>query len=470
MMHNLSLTDTLKNLRSKSISAVELMQHTLERITGVGKRLNLIVDVDETAALNAAKHADIQLSQGLGLGPLHGIPLAHKDMFYRNGRVSGCGSSILKTTACKTTATVLNRLDHAGAIDTARLSMVEFALGVTGHNDVTKSALNPWDHDRIPGGSSSGSAAAVSSRVIYAALGSDTGGSVRIPACCCGVVGMKPTWGRVSRYAAMPLSSSLDTIGPLTRTVTDNALIFQTIAGHDKNDLTSSPLPVSDGLINIDKGVQGLTIGVPDSYFLDDIASDVMARIEDAIQIYKQLGANVIPVKMPEHIHNSNALNSLIIACEGAALHAPWLKSRPDDYGPQTFGRLLTGSLTPATQYLQALSLRQPILRDFSDHVFEQADVMIAPVLKTETPTIKDTDFGDKPGFSDFVRDLGFATRPFNYLGLPALSIPCGLTNNGLPTGFQLIARPFNEERLYQVGRAYERETGFTDLRPPNCH
>ena len=467
-MHNLSLIDTLKALRFKSISAAELMQHTLHRINGVGKSLQLIVDVDETAALNAAKHADNQLSQGQPLGPLHGIPLAHKDMFYRKGRISGCGSSILKTTVAKTTATVLSRLDHAGAIDTARLSMVEFALGVTGHNDVAQTALNPWDPARIPGGSSSGSAAAVSSNIIPAALGSDTGGSVRIPAFCCGVVGMKPTWGRISRYGAMPLSPSLDTIGPLTRTVTDNALIFQTIAGHDENDITSSKINVSDCLNNINKGVHGLSIGVPETYFFDDLAPDVMARIEQAINVYQQLGATIVSVKMPKHIQDSNALNSLIIACEGAALHAPWLKSRSDDYGPQTFGRLLTGSLTPATQYLQALSLREPILRDFSNLVFEHCDVMIAPVLKTETPTIKDTDFGDKPGFSDFVRDLGFATRPFNYLGLPALSIPCGLTNKGLPMGFQLIARPFNEEILYQIGRAYERETMTTDLRPPN--
>lgn len=461
-MHNLSLSEVSAALRAKKFSGPELMTNTLKRLNSIGRNLNLIVDMNEEDALRQAKQAD----PGKSRHPLNGIPLAHKDMFYRTGRISACGSKILKTVKATSTATVLKRLDRAGAIDTARLSMVEFALGVTGHNDVAKTAHNPWHKDHIPGGSSSGSAAAVSARVIYAALGSDTGGSIRIPACCTGVVGMKPTWGRVSRFAAMPLSASLDTIGPLTRTVRDNALVFETIAGADDNDPTSSRTPVPDCLSSLENGVRGLKIGVPESYFLHGLDREIENMIAHTLQIYQRLGAEIIHVEMPPDMAKTNALNSLIIATEGAALHAKWMKTRGNDYGPQTFARLLTGTLTPATRYLEALDLRHGILAQFADNVFSRVDAMIAPVLKTPTPTLKDTDFGDKPGFSDLVRDLGFATRPFNYLGLPALSMPAGLTENGLPTGFQLIGRPFNEDMLYRMGRAYERETGYCDMDP----
>ena len=454
---SLTLAQAAAAIAKRQLSAVELTQASLDRLAGVGEGLNCVAGMDREAALQAAERADSAPRRTRG--PLHGVPLAHKDMYYRKGRVSACGSRIRADFVADHTATVLERLDKAGTLDVARLNMVEFAYGPTGHNEITGTPRNPWNPDHITGGSSSGPAAAVAAGLVYGSLGSDTGGSIRIPASCCGLVGMKPTYGRASRYGSLGLSFTLDHPGPLTRTVEDCALLLQAICGSDANDATTSERPVPDFLAAIDKPIRGLRIAVPENYFYDPVVPAVRSVMEQSLAVFKGLGAKIVPVSIPS-IDLANPMVMLVMAVEAAALHGRWLRERPHDYGKQTLGRLLPGLLYPATRYVDALNLRGKVMKNFADAVFERADLLHLPVLPIEVPTIAESDVSSNPGFSDFVLSFGHCTRPFNYLGLPAMSVPAGVTSNGLPCGMQLVGRPFDEALLLRAARAYERETG----------
>ncbi|MEE2699673.1 MAG: amidase [Pseudomonadota bacterium] len=462
----LSLTEVVAAISEGKLTSEQTTRACLDRIKTVGRSLNCIAGIDVEAAINAARKIDNRISKGEKIGPLAGVPLAHKDMFYRKNRTTECGSRIRKGFIPEFTSSVLKKLDQSGALDIARLNMVEFAIGVTGHNEITGPVRNPWNLDYISGGSSSGSGAAVAAGLVFGALGSDTGGSIRFPASCCGLVGLKPTLGRVSRYGSMPLSYSLDTIGPLTRTVTDNAFIFQIIAGKDKYDPASSNLKTPDVLSNIEDGVKGLKLGIPKNYFLDSLDEEVSKLINDAIKIFQELGAEIKLVTVPESISAANGLTSLITATEGATIHNAWLSNQSKEYGHQTLGRLLAGAFTPATTYLDALQFRLIVLEEFMEAVFNSADVLLSPVMMTSVPTITESDLSANPGFSKYIVKMGHATRPINYLGLPGLSIPCGFTNNGLPSAFQLIGRPFDEGTLYKTARAYELKTDCTSHNP----
>ncbi|MFQ5764714.1 MAG: amidase [Rhodospirillales bacterium] len=462
----LGLVEVADAIRSRRLSSEEATRACVERLERHGNALNCVAGLDAEAALESARAADAQLARGEGGGPLLGVPLAHKDMFYRRGRVSACGSRIRADFVPAVTAAALDRLDQAGALDIARLNMVEFALGVTGHNEITGDLRNPWNPAHMTGGSSSGSGVAVAGRLVYGALGSDTGGSIRFPASCCGLVGMKPTLGRVSRFGAMPLAHSLDTVGPLTRTVADNALMLGAIAGHDPRDPQSSRRPVPDYPGDLEKGVRGLRLAVPRNHFLEPAADEVRVLFEECVAVFRRAGAGIAAVTIPESAFITNGLTSLITATEGAALHGPWMRERPQDYGRQTLGRLVAGALTPATTYIGAIGLRAPILAEFMAAVFDRADALLTPVMMTPVPTIEESDLAANPGFSDAIIAMGHATRPFNYLGLPALSVPAGFTENGLPAGLQLVGRPFSEAVLYRAARAYERETGWTARAP----
>jgi len=460
---NLSLTEVTAAIKGGSLTSEEATRACLDRIEALGETLNCIAGIDAEAAIDAARASDKKMTKG----PLAGAPLAHKDMFYRAGRPSACGSNIRKGFTPEVTSGALERLDAAGALDIARLNMVEFAFGVTGHNEITGPVRNPWNTDFITGGSSSGSGAAVAAGLVFGALGSDTGGSIRFPASCCGLVGLKPTYGRVSRFGAMPLSTSLDTVGPLTRTVRDNALMFRTIAGFDGRDAASSRLDVPDVLTGIEDGVRGLRLGVPENYFFEPLDGEMRGLMDAAIETYRSLGAEIVSITVPDSITATNGLTSLITSTEGAALHAPWMRERTEEYGRQTLGRLTAGALTPATTYIDALNLRRAILAEFMDAVYASTDVLLTPAMMIPVPTIAESDLAANPGFSEFIVAMGHSTRPFNYLGLPALSMPAGFTKNGLPSAVQLIGRPFDEATLYRAARAFERETGCTNNRPP---
>ncbi len=463
----LTLAEAAAAIRARTLSSVEATGACLARLKRLGGTdgLNCVAGLDEGAALAAARAADAALARGTPVGPLHGVPLAHKDMFFRQGRVSACGSRILAATPATTTATVLEKLDRAGALDIARLAMVEFALGLTGHNPIAGTPRNPWNTAHITGGSSSGPAAAVAARLAFGAMGSDTGGSIRFPAACCGVVGLKPTYGRVSRAGAMPLSASLDCMGPIARTVGDCALLFSAVAGFDARDPASSRRAVADPLPNLDTGIKGLRVGVPKSYFYDPLSPEMARLVRESLEVLRRAGAIIVEVPIPD-IAATNPLTTLVTAAEGAAVNARWLKTRAGDFGPQTLGRLVLGLLAPAQAVTDALCWRKAIAQEFCESVFAACDVLHTPVMTGTQPTIAESDIGANPGFSKAMIAMGHCTRPFNFLGLPAISVPCGFDQARLPAAFQLAARPFAETLLLRAARAYERETDWTGRCP----
>ena len=461
----LSLTGVAAKIAAKELSAVEVTEAALDRIARHGDTLNCIAAVDPDEALAQARKSDEALAKNGPSGSLHGVPLAHKDMYYRAGRVSACGSKIRADYVPEITSTALAKLDAAGALEVARLQMVEFATGPTGHNEMTGTPRNPWNTEYITGGSSSGSGSAVAGRLVYGALGSDTGGSIRIPAYCNGLVGMKATYGRVSRYGAMPLSFSLDHVGPLCRTVNDCAVMTQAVAGYDPDDPTTSREPVVDYTASIEDGVKGLRLGVPANHFFDDVDEEVRIAIEASIEVYRKLGAEIVEIEIPGIAHGF-ALGEVLGRVEAATYHSTNLRKRPQDYGIQTRNRLMQGFYYPGTRYIEALHLRGQLLAQFTAAVFDVADMLIAPSVPMSVPTIAETDLSANQGFLDMIARFGSCTRPFNFLGLPALGVPCGFTSSGLPTGYQIVGRSFDEATLFRAARAYERETGCTDKAP----
>ncbi len=462
----MTLTQVASEIASGQLSSIDATNACLDRIEKAAPVLDCIAEINPDAARKAARAADEKQARGTLQGPLHGVPLAHKDMYYRKGRISGCGSKIRASFVPDHTSTALSRLDDAGALDIARLNMVEFALGVTGHNDVMPTPKNPWNTEHFTGGSSSGSGASVAARLIYGALGSDTGGSIRLPSAACGLTGMKPTLGLVSRYGAMPLSHSLDTVGPLTRTIEDNALFLQTIAGQDDKDPSTSSRAVPDYLDGITDGVKGLRIGIPNSHFYDDIEPGVEALVRASLKVYEAAGAEIIPLDIPTSIGATNTMTGLLTTVEGATLHYEWLRDRYEDYGAQTRARFSIGLMTPATVYHQALSMRTKILSDFSAAVFDNVDVLHTPMINFPIPKYSKSDTIADQDFIELITRIGHCTRPINYLGLPGLNVPCGFTDNGLPCSFQLVGRPFDEKTLYRVGYAYERENEWVSKAP----
>ncbi len=457
-LSKMSLTEISSAIANREVSSIEVVKNSLNILEKEGSSLNCVARLFPEDAITKAELADHELSSGKSRGPLHGVPLTHKDMFYRKGKISACGSKICENYSPSVTATVLIKLDLSGALDIGRLNMVEFAYGLTGHNEITGDVQNPLSPDHITGGSSSGPAAAVSGNLSYGSLGSDTGGSIRFPASCCGLVGMKPTYGLVSRYGTMPLSFSLDHIGPLTRTVSDCALLTQIISGPDENDPTSLKHQKNNYLEKIESGINGIKIGVPRTNFVDQVDAEVLREMRKSLEVFKSLGANILEIDLPESFNISNEMANIITAVEGSSAHRKWLKNRPADYGIQTRKRLLSGSLISATDYLEALKLRKVILKEFLKHVFEKVDILHAPVVPIPVPTFAESNIQANPGFIEFLLNLGHCTRPFDYLGLPAISVPAGKTDNGLPTGFQLVGPPLEEENLFRVARSYEKE------------
>ena len=461
----LNLVEVADAIRSGALSSREVTEACIKRIDELAPRLNCFISFDAQEALRQADAADTQLAAGKPTGALHGVPLAHKDMFYREGVVTTCGSKIRRDFRPDTTATVLARLSAAGALHLGGLNMSEFASSPTGHNTHYGAARNPWNTDYITCGSSSGSASATAGRLVFAALGSDTGGSIRLPATACALVGIKPTQTRVSRYGAMGLSFSLDNVGPLARTVRDCARILSVIAGHDALDPTSSRHAVADyEAATINPDIRGLRIGVPLNYY-NEAHEEVSSAVAESLQVLESLGAVPVPLTVPFHDHLA-ALANVLSGTESATLHGAWLRERPQDYGPQVRARLEMGLAYSATQYLRATQARPGIIREFVKQVFSVCDVLHVPGIPIPLPTIADTDVEDAQGFPRLLSEISRCTRPFNYLALPALSLPAGFSRNGLPIGFQLAGRPFSEARLFRVGAAYEGATDWTRHAP----
>jgi aspartyl-tRNA(Asn)/glutamyl-tRNA(Gln) amidotransferase subunit A len=453
----LSASDLARAIRSGAATARQAVEDNLTRIEALNAKLNVFIALDATHARAAADLADSQARRGRFHGPLHGVPLAHKDMYYRAGRIATCGSNLRRDWVATTTATALRRLDDAGALDLGTLNMVEFAFGPTGHNWCVGHARNAWNPDHITGGSSSGSATGVAARMFHAALGSDTAASIRVPAHFCGVVGIKPTWGRVSRAGAMPLSWSLDTVGPLARTVEDAALILGLIAGADPADPTASAEAVPDYVAGLARGARGLRIGIPTRFFTE-CDDETRRLLADAERVFAGLGAHIVPVEPPD-MDRLNAFCSMVLSCEAVTIHREWLRTRPQDYGDQVRARLEAGLMIPAAYYLDAMRARGPMLDDFSAKVFGQCDMMLAAVTDSAAPTIDETAFAPGPDLGLKLGRFTKFTRCINYLGLPGLTVPAGFAANGLPVGFQLVGRPFDEATLFAAGHAYQQAT-----------
>ena len=455
----LSLTDIAQAITAKKISSREATQACLDRIARWQPKINAFMAMEADAALAAADQADSELAAGRSRGPLHGVPLAHKDMFYEAGKVSTCGSLIRRDFVATTTATVIERLQAAGTIRLGTLQMSEFAYGPTGHNVHFGPVCNPWHTRHITGGSSSGSAAAVAARLTYAALGSDTGGSVRMPAHFCGVTGLKTTVGRVSRAHAMPLSQSLDTVGPLACTAEDCALLLEMIAGADPDDPTCIGGEVPDYVGACRGALKGMTIGVPSAFYTDDLDSDTARVVDETLATLTREGVAIKPVTLPDQ-RELSAAAQLVLAVEAAAFHKQWMVERAQDYGPQVLMRLQNGLAIPAVLYLETMRWRGMAL-DAHLAAVAGVDAVLAPVSPVSAPTIAESDVGARPDADAVIQRLTRFTRPVNYLGLPSLAAPCGISANGLPIGLQFIGRPFAEATLLRIGAAFQRATDF---------
>jgi len=455
----LSLTEIARAIAEKRVSSREATQSCLDRIAQWQPHVNAFMAIEADAALEAADAADAALAKGNSRGALHGVPLAHKDMYYDAGKVVTCGSHIRRDFVATTTSTALQRLKDAGTIRLGSLQMVEFAYGPTGHNAHFGAVRNPWNVDHITGGSSSGSGSAVAARLTFAALGSDTGGSIRMPAHFCGVTGLKTTWGRISRFGAMPLSQSLDTVGPLARTAKDCALLLGLMAGADPADPTAAALPVPDYTSATREPIKGLRIGVPTAFYVDDLDPEVARALDETVAVLKAEGADVVQVELPDQ-RQLTAACQLVLATEAAAFHKRWLIERPQDYGPQVLMRLQNGLAIPGVSYLEAMRWRGPAL---AAHTAATAgvDALLAPAAPVPAPTIAESDVGNGPDAEAVIQRLTRFTRPINYLGLPSLSIPAGFTRGGLPVGMQLVGRSFDEAMLLRIGAAFQRATDF---------
>lgn len=463
---DLSMTEVATALRQGDVSSYAVTKAALDAFATKDKAINSVIWLEREVALETAEAYDKLRKAGKILGPLHGVPLAHKDMYYKAGKLSTCGSGIRKDFRPDYTATVLEKLEAAGSITLGGLNMAEFAQNPTGHNKHFGHCRNPWHTDYCTGGSSSGSGAAVAARFVYGALGSDTGGSIRLPASICGVTGIKGTQTRVSRHGVMPLSFSADNVGPLCRTARDCAVFMREISGHDPKDPTSATEPVPDYEAMLDGDIKGMTIGIPTNYFFDDIDAEVLGAFNEACKVLEARGAVLVHVTIP-HMDAVATYGSIMSRVEGGAIHAEWMRKYPESYAVHLSARLYGAYGIPATHYVEAQARRGPILKAIGKAVFDQVRVFITPTLRTKVPTLLATDIdAGTPGALQTFMDVSINTRPINYMGLPSVSVPCGFDSNGLPIGFQIQGRPFAEGTVLKVADAFQRETDWHKRAP----
>ncbi|MGM4924685.1 amidase [Tardiphaga sp. 804_B3_N1_9] len=429
------------------VTSVKATTVALERLDLIGRKLNAVVRLDDERALDAAEAADKLRASGGALPVLHGVPLAHKDLFYRVGDLSGGGSKIRADFRADVTATVIARLDAAGALDLGRLQLAEFAMSPTGYNESLGHASNPWNPAHVPGGSSSGSGVAVAARLVTGSLGTDTGGSLRHPGAMCGLIGLKPTWGLVPTDGVMPLSASLDCTGPLARTARDAARLLSVIADRDYET-------------TLDTGVTGMRIAIPGGYYRELMHSDVATALDEAVKVLRLLGATVVETSPPD-MALINALMQIVMSVEAATIHRRWLIERPQDYADQVRSRIEPGLFYPATRYVEALSLRAQITQQWIASCIGSTDLALLPAISIPVPTIAATTEGNPADVAAVIGQLTHCTRGINYLGLPGASVPCGFDAAGLPIAFQLVGRPYAEADILRAAHAYQGATDW---------
>ncbi|MCA3278627.1 MAG: amidase [Roseomonas sp.] len=453
-----SLAEASAGIAAGTLSPIALTEAALARIAALDPKLNAFITITADRALRAATVAEAEIKAGKRRGPLHGIPYALKDIYDVAGVRTTAHSKLLIDNVAREDAASTARLEAAGMVLLGKLSTHEFARG--GPTDALPfpNAKNPWNTAHFAGGSSSGSGVAVASGVVGLAMGSDTAGSIRLPATFCGIVGLKPTYGVISRRGVVPLSFTLDHAGPLTRTVEDCALAMQVLAGHDPGDPGSAREAVPDYSADLRKGVAGLTIGRARAYDEEaGVDAEVMAAMDEAAAQWRALGARIIDVRLPSKRRMDACIQTILIA-EGFAIHGEWLRTRPQDYGRVTRERLMMGAFVTGAEYVQAQRLRRIITAEV-DAVLAGCDAILCAGNPTAAPRVVDVDEGP-------FRKSHPITGPFNATGQPALALPCGFGSSGLPLGLQLIGRNYGEAMLFRIAQAYEGAAGWMARRP----
>ena len=481
-LYSMSISRLAPLLARGEVSPVEVTEQLLARIKEQDRKLNAYITVDDAGALSQARAAEARLRRGEAAS-LTGIPLALKDVLVTQDLRTTCGSRILENFIPPYDAAVVEKLRRAGAVFLGKVNMDEFAMGSSTENSAFGPTHNPWNRDYIPGGSSGGSAAAVAADLCVASLGSDTGGSIRQPASHCGVVGLKPTYGRVSRYGLVAYASSLDQIGPLTKEVRDAAVLLQAIAGYDQRDSTSVPAPVPDYLENLGREIRGLKIGVPREFFGEGLDPEVRAAVEGALKTLASLGAELLEVSLP-HTDYAVAVYYVIAVAEassnlarydgvkygfraeGRNLLEMYAATRTQGFGPEVRRRIMLGTYALSAGYYDAYyqkasQVRTLIQRDF-DAAFEQCDLLATPV--SPQPAFRLGEVVDDP-LTMYLSDI--FTISVNLAGLPGISVPCGLSRAGLPMGLQILGPPLGEPQVLQAAYAFEQATEFHRRKPP---
>jgi aspartyl-tRNA(Asn)/glutamyl-tRNA(Gln) amidotransferase subunit A len=461
---DLPIAELAPMLRDRKVSPVEVTRAALDRIAAVDGRLKSFITVTADLAMAAARGAESDIVAGRWRGPLHGVPIGLKDLFDTAGVVTTNGSRIFRDHVPAADSVVTAKLKAAGAVIVGKNNMHEFAFGSTSNNAHFGTCRNAWNPDHIPGGSSGGSGAAVAARLCYMSMGSDTGGSIRSPACLNGLVGHKPTYGLVSRRGVFPLSWSLDHAGPLARTVRDAALTLQAIAGHDPGDPSSAAVAIPDYVAALDGGVRGLRVGVPKEYFFQRSSEEVEQVVRTAVRALEGLGAKIVEVSLP-HVDLAATAGMTIIAVEAADAHRRWLRARPDDYGAEIRPRLQMGALFTGEEYSRAQRIRALMQKEFREAT-TAADVLVMPNNPVPAPRVGESTIRVR-GRDVWVMALQPSlTIPHNLTGAPALTVPCGFGASGLPIGLQIVGRPFEDATVLRVGHAYEQATDWHRRRP----
>ena len=480
---DLSMLELSRKLTAREVSSVEAVRASLARIGKLDARVKAFLRVDEEGALAAAAASDARRKSGAARGPLDGVPVALKDLFCTEGLATTAGSRILEGFVPPYDATAVRRLRQGGLPLLGKTNMDEFAIGSSTENSGYFASRNPWDLSRSPGGSSGGSAAAVSARMAFGALGTDTGGSIRQPAALTGTVGLKPTYGRVSRYGVVAFASSLDQVGPFARTVSDVAALLGILAGHDPCDATSSTHAVPDYLGTVEEGVKGLRLGMPREYFeLQGLDGEVRAAVEAAARAFEKLGASLVPLSLP-HTKYALATYYLVAPAEASSnlarydgvryglrvpargLREMYAGTRDRGFGAEVKRRILLGTYALSAgyydaYYLKAQKVRTLIKQDF-EAAWRQVDAVVSPT--SPTPAFRIGEKVDDP-LAMYANDV--FTLPCNLAGLPGMSLPCGFTRSGLPIGLQILGKHFDEATVLRVGRAFERAHDFVRAPP----
>ena len=461
---SLSLSQLSKMIKQKKISPLEITLNYIDKIKRENKKLNAFVFLNEENAINSAQKATEEIASGNLKGPLHGLPVAHKDLFLTKNIKTTAGSKILENNYPTFNSTVVDKLDDEGMIMLGKLNTHEFAYGPTGEISSHGASCNPWDLERISGGSSSGSAAAVSGRLIPLASGSDTGGSIRMPAACCGVTGLKPTYGRISRHGVIPLCWTMDHIGPIAQSAFDCAMFLQACAGHDKFDKTSSKKLVPNYFENINDNLEGLKIGIPSNYFFENTQRDIVKKVEEVLDFFKSKGAILKSVKLKQIEYSASAALAIYLS-EATSYHDDNIRKNPELYTESVRTFLKLGDHVLAKDYIAAQRYRT-LIGEVLRKVFLDVDVLVTPGITITAPKIGTTDIEINGVNADVFSALLHNTEPFDLSGLPAIVFPCGFDKNNLPVSIQLIGKPFDESRILSIANYFQKETDWHKIVP----